>query len=56
MRFKAEGVIVRQVGDCRIIFKDRESIVVQPGDGHNYYFHRWFAPKGSYGEYWADFR
>ena len=56
MRFQAEGVIVRQVGDCRIIFKDKETVVVQPGDGHNYCFHRWFAPKGSYGLYWADFR
>lgn len=56
MRFKAQGVIVRTVGECRIIFKDKESIVVQPNDGHNYYFHRWFAPKGSYGKYWGDFR
>lgn len=56
-RWKAEATIVRELDSgLTIIFNDRESIYVydERGDGH--IFHRWYAPRGSYGDYWRDFR
>lgn len=61
-RFKAEGVIVRELEQLTIIFWDRESIWVVTKDGQRVIFHRWFAPRGSYcgrGDSrvrWRDFR
>lgn len=55
--FVAKGVIVRRLSNCTIIFRDKETIVVQqPNDNGSYMFHRWFAPLGSYTGGWRDFR
>lgn len=55
-RFKAEATIVRELGEITIIFYDSQSIYVFDKTGHGVIFHRWFAPRGSYGTYWRDFR
>lgn len=56
MRFKAEAVIIRKVGDLTIVFYDKETIYVKD-NGHGWaVFHRWFAPRGSYSGGWKQFR
>lgn len=56
-RFKAEAVILRDLDDLTILFKDRETIYIFPKESStNIIFHRWFAPKGSYTAGWQDFR
>lgn len=55
-RFKAEGVIVRELDEIAIVFWDSQSIYVYPsGHKKGVIFHRWFAERGSY-RYWHDFR
>lgn len=56
-RFQAEETIVRELRDIEIVFWDSQSIYVyERRSGRWVIFHRWFAPRGSYGEYWGDFR
>lgn len=56
-RFKADAIVIRKVERLTIIFKDHETIWVLPDNAsHNIIFHRWFAPRGSYGSGWQDFR
>lgn len=54
-RFKAEAIIVRKLPNLEIIFWDSQSIYVYDQSG-GHIFNRWFAKKGSYTEYWQDFR
>lgn len=56
-RFRAEAVIVRKLPEVTIIFWDKESIYVYPiGGGGGTIFTRWADKKGSYSDYWHDFR
>lgn len=53
-RFRAERVIVREIGDMEVIFWDGFSIyAITPR--LSYIFQRWYAPKGSY-HTWRKFR
>lgn len=55
--FVAKAVIVRNLKNCRIVFKDKETIAVTVGDGVVHYFHRWFREeRGNYINGWRDFR
>ena len=55
-RFRAEAVMVKQVDNLTIVFYDKESIYIKD-DIHGWtVFHRWFVPKGLYGETWKPFR
>lgn len=55
--FVAKAVIVRNLENCRIVFKDKETIAVTVGDGVVHYFHRWFREeRGNYINGWRDFR
>lgn len=54
-RFKAEGIIVREISDIRIIFWNSHVIYVD-GPFGMVAFHRYYAPRGSYGAGWGDFR
>lgn len=53
-RYCAERTIVRHTSDLQIIFRDKYSIYVESSMGR-YVFHRWYAPRGSYGG-WHIFR
>lgn len=56
-RFKADKIIVRLLSEVAITFYDKETIYVFPkGCGNGTIFHRWFAPRGSYGNGWSQFR
>ena len=56
-RFKAKKIIIRRLPEVVIIFYSKEAIYVFPrGCGRGSLFHRWFAPKGSYGASWQPFR
>lgn len=53
-RYRAQRVIVREIGGMEIIFWDGFSIyVITPYIA--YVFQRWYAPKGSY-DTWRKFR
>lgn len=54
-RFKAKGIIVREISDIRIIFWNSHIIYVYGPHGM-VAFHRYFAPRGSYSGGWGDFR
>lgn len=55
--FVARGIIVRNLKNCKITFKDKETIAVEIGDGVIHYFHRWFDDRrGCYINGWRDFR
>lgn len=55
--FIAKAIIVRNLKDCRITFRDKETIAVEVGDGVVHLFHRWFDDsRGSYINGWRDFR
>lgn len=53
-RFYSARVIVRKIDDMEIIFWDKYSVYVERPNCR-YIFHRWYTPKGSYGE-WRKFR
>lgn len=53
-RFHAEKIIVREIGGMEIVFWDKYSIYVKDAT-HCFVFHRWYAPRGSYGE-WKKFK
>lgn len=55
-RYRAEGIIIRELDEVKIIFWDSQTIYVYDHAGRGIAFHRWFAPRGSYGEYWQAFR
>lgn len=57
-RFKAKAVIVKEVRrtGLTIILYDRETIYVHDNKHGWAVFHRWFAPLGSYGRGWRQFR
>lgn len=58
-RFRAGKIIIRKVNGLSIIFYDGTSIyVMQDATGYGTVFHRWWAPRGSYGRgtNWSAFR
>lgn len=56
-RFKACKILVRRLPDVVIVFYNKESIYCFPrGYSNGTIFHRWFAPKGTYGASWQPFR
>ena len=55
-RFKAQAVIIKRVDDLTIIFYDKENIYIKDNSHGWTVFHRWFAPRGSYGGGWKQFR
>lgn len=54
-RFRANGIIVREISDIQIIFWNSHVIYVY-GPFGMVAFHRYFAPRGSYQAGWGDFR
>ncbi len=57
-RFRADKIIIREDNGLSIIFYDAQSIYVMKDDGYGVVFHRWWAPRGSYGHgtNWSAFR
>lgn len=55
-RYRSEAVTIRKVDGLKIVFYDKESIYVYTDDRHAFIFHRWFAQRGSYKQYWHAFR
>ncbi len=56
-RWRAEAVIIRRMPEVTITFFDRETIYAFPkGYANGTIFHRWYAPRGSYGRGWEQFR
>lgn len=55
-RFKAKAIIVRRLPEIEVIFWDAQSVYVYTLDGKGVIFNRWFSARGSYGDYWQDFR
>lgn len=57
-RFRAKAIIVKEVRrtGLTIIFYDRETIYVYDSSHGWTAFHRWYAPLGSYGHGWRQFR
>lgn len=57
-RFRANAITIREVNGLSIVFYDSQSIYVMGKDGYAVVFHRWWAPRGSYGHgtNWSAFR
>lgn len=56
-RFKAKKVTIREFDDIIIVFENGDTIWMLPKHSTpNVIFHRWFAPRGSYGNSWHGFR
>lgn len=54
-RFKAKGLVVREIENIVIIFWNSHMIYVM-GPYGMILFHRYFAPRGSYTQSWGNFR
>lgn len=56
-RFKADGIVVREIGPLTIVFNSPQTIYIQDAQsGCKLVFHRWFAPRGDYATNWKPFR
>lgn len=55
-RYKAEAVVIKDMKELTIVFKDVETIWAFPKEGRtNIIFHRWFESRWNYGQ-WGAFR
>lgn len=55
-RFRAKAIVVREIGDIRIVFYSKDSIYVRSAQGVWVVFHRWGEHGNDSHRNWSQFR